>query len=364
MALSVWARGDSSSAANASLNASNTNQQPTTLLTFVADDADTTGDGNIDLLGDLKLNFTDDGSVDPNTVIYLDTDGDGTLDSGPISFTMEFGGTLPFSNKLNGVGPNNTDLRGEEIVILTLDTGERFFFLRSFLFDPDPNTNPDAATDSQDTFDIMDDFPNGAHNLQDLFVCYVAGTKIKTPDSAVPIETLTVGDQIVVEGNRAVPVLFIGSQTFEASSIRAFTTLRPVMIPKDSIAHNEPNADLLVSPQHRILMRAPELQTLFGLDAAFVAARDTPFARPGPVGDTTYIHILCPDHSVIEANGCASESLYAGDTALASLSSEDAREIRSILGSDINQKTAYPCLTSQEAAVLRRAIYKREKRSA
>ena len=187
MPLSVWARGDSSSAANASLNASNTNQQPTTLLTF---SADTNGDGTDD--GDLKLDFTLDGSVDPDTVIYLDTNGDGILDTGPISFTMEFGGTLPFTSKLNGVGPNNTDLRGEEVVILTLDTGERFFFLRSFLFDPDPTTNPNAATDSQDTFDIMDDFPNGAHNLNGLFVCYLAGTQIMTPGGNVPIETLRV----------------------------------------------------------------------------------------------------------------------------------------------------------------------------
>lgn len=359
MPLSVWARGDNSTAANSSLNASTTNQQPTTLLTF---SADTDNDGVDD--GDLKLNFTEDGSVDPNTVIYLDTDGDGILDTGPISFTMEFGGTLPFTNPLNGVGPNNTDLRGEEIVILTLDTGERFFFLRSFLFDPDPTTNPNAATDSQDTFDIMDDFPNGAHDLQDLFVCYVAGTLIKTPAGPVAIETLKVGDQIVAEGNLTVPVLFIGKQTFEATSVRAFDKLRPIVIPKGAIAPDEPNADLLVSPQHRILLRAPELQTLFGLDAAFVTARDTPFARPGPVKDTTYVHILCPTHSVIEANGCASESLYPGDTALASLSPEDAGEIRSILGADINQKTAYPCLTSQESAVLREAIHSREKRSA
>jgi hypothetical protein len=356
MPLSVWARGDSSTAANASLNASNVKKQPATLLTF---SADTNNDGIDD--GDLKLNFTLDGSVDPNTVIYLDTNGDGTLDSGPVSFTMEFGGTLPFTNKLNGVGPNNTDLRGEEVVILTLDTGKRLFFLRSFLFDPD---GPNAITDSQDTFDIMNDFPNGAHNLQDLFVCYVAGTRIKTPTGPVAIETLKAGDQIVAEGNVPVPVLFIGSQSFQAPSIRAFDKLRPIMIPESAIAPGEPSADLLVSPQHRILLRAPELQTLFGLDAAFVAARDTPFARPGPIEDTTYVHILCPTHSVIEANGCASESLYPGDTALASLSPEDAGDIRAILGLGISQKTAYPCLTSREAAVLREAIYSREKRSA
>jgi len=356
MPLSVWARGDSSSAANASLNASNTNKQPTTLLTF---SADTNNDGTDD--GDLKLDFTLDGSIDPDTVIYLDTNGDGTLDSGPISFTMEFGGTLPFTNKLNGVGPNNTDLRGEEIVILTLDTGERLFFLRSFLFDPD---GPNAATESQDTFDIMDDFPNGAHDLDDLFVCYVAGTLISTPDGDVPIETLRVGDHVWSESQRPVPILFIGRQDFPASSIRNFKKLRPVTIPKHSISAGNPSKDLHVSPQHRILVRAPELEMLFGLEAAFITARDTPFARPGPLGDTTYIHLLCQEHTVIKANGCDSETLFPGDTALNSLSSEDSHEVRSLLGPSLEQKTAYPCLTAQEALLLRDAIHNREKRSA
>lgn len=170
MPLLLWPRGDSSSSAgNASLNASNTNKQPTSLLTF---SADTNNDGTDD--GGLKLDFTLDGSNDLDTVIYFDTNGDGALDSGPISFMMDFGGTLPSTNKLNGLAPNNTDIRGEEVVILTLVDGTRLFFLRGFFFDPD---GPNAATKSQDTFDIMDDFPNGAHNLGNLFVCHVSGTQ-------------------------------------------------------------------------------------------------------------------------------------------------------------------------------------------
>jgi len=125
MPLLLWPRGDrSTSAGNASLNASNRNLQPTTLLTF---SADTNNDGTDD--GGLKLGFTLDGSNDPDTVVYFDTNGDGTLDCGPISFTMGFGGTLPSTNKLNGVAPNNTDIRGEKVVILNLDDGKRLFFL-------------------------------------------------------------------------------------------------------------------------------------------------------------------------------------------------------------------------------------------
>ncbi len=353
MALSVWARGDSSSANNASLNASNTNQQPTTLLTF---SADTNNDGSDD--GDLNLDFTLDGSVDPDTVIYLDTNGDGTLDSGPISFTMEFGGTLPFTNKLNGVGPNNDDLRGQEILILTLDTGERLFFLRDALFDPND------ATASQDNFDIMDDFPNGAHDIGGLYVCFVAGTLIAAPTGQIPIEDLRVGDLVLTEHGQSKPIQHTASQTFTAAAIGAFPKLGPIVIPKGAIDGTTPTRDTFVSQNHRILLRDRDLAVLFGLDIAFVAARDLPYARAAAVTDTTYVHILCQDHSVITANGCESETLFPGDVALASMSAQDRATVLDILGPDIDQKTAYPCLTSKEASVWRAAVYSREKRTA
>lgn len=356
MPLSVWARGDSSTAGNASLNASTTTQQPTTLLTF---SADTNNDGIDD--GDLKLDFTLDGSIDPDTVIYLDTDGDGVPDSEPITFTMELGGTLPNTSKLNGVGPNNTDLRGEEIVILVLEDGTRLFFLTSFFFDPD---GPNAATESQDTFDIMEDFPNGAHNLGNLFVCFVAGTAIDTPNGTIAIEDLKAGDLILTEGGGSAEVLYAASQTFSESSMRAFSKLRPIVVPRNAIAQNEPNADLLVSPLHRILIRDAELQILFGLDAAFIAARDLPYVRPAPFKDTTYVHVLCQDHSVIRANGCESETLFPGDVALSSVSPGARERIEATLENIGTQKTAYPCLTAQEASFWRDAVQRREKRIA
>jgi len=279
----------------------------------------------------------------------------------PLSFTMEFGGTLPLTNSLNGVGPNNTDLRGEEILILTLEDGTRFFILESMFFDPD---GPNAATESQDTFDIMDDFPNGAHNLNGLFVCYVAGTQIKTPTGNVAVEDLIVGDRVLSEDSSAKEILFVAAQFFDAVSINSFPKLRPVTIPKNSVAPSEPREDLLVSPRHRILIRDPELQVLFGLDAAFVAARDFPAARPGPASATTYVHLLCETHTVIRANGCESETLFPGDIALLSLSAQDREAVRAVLDEGNSQKTAYPCLTAQEAAVWRSAIHNREKRTA
>ncbi len=333
MAFSVWARGDSSNANNASLNVQGTNTQSTILLTFQAADSS----------GDEKLEFNG-GSPDPDTVVLADLDGNGTVEE--YTFTLEFGGLLPQSNKLNGVGPNNTDLRGEEIMILTLSDGTRLFFM----------VNSD---ESLEWFDAMEDFPNGAHTIDNIYMCYVAGTLIGTPEGVIPVEELVEGDGVLTLDGQAARIVHVACREIRASEMRAFPNLRPVVIPGDPTLGD----DLIVSPLHRVLVRGPELEQLFGLSAAFVAARDAPGARPAPIEDLTYVHFLCEDHVAVTANGCESESLFPGDVALYSMGPRERDVVLSKL-SQRRQRPAYPCLTSREAAVLRDAIQSREKRSA
>ena len=223
---------------------------------------------------------------------------------------------------------------------------------------------PQPSHKSQDTFDIIDDFPNSAHDLGNLLVCHVSGTQIAALTAASRRKKLKVGDLIVSEDGAANPVLFIGCQTFNAQSIKAFTQLSTVTIVKGTTAASTPLHDLHVFSQHHIPVRAPELQTLFGFDPAFVAACDMPYARPGSATETTYVHLVCATHTWIRANGCESETRFPGDTALLSMSLDHRRDFCAALNAGLNQKTAYPCLTAQEAAVCRSAIQSREKRAA
>ena len=333
MPFSVWARGDSSTANNSSLNAQGTNTTPTTLLTFEAAAG-----------GDEKLEFNKGaGTIDPDTVVYLGTDPT------PYTFVMEFGGTLPLSNKLSNV--NGADLRGAEIYVLTIaETGQRFFFLVD-------------SDGSLAFFDIMDAFPNGAHAIQNVFACYVEGTLIATPAGPRAVVQLSPGDLVTCHDGRHVPVRFTASRRISAAEARAFEALRPVVIPAGSLGAGIPSADLSVSALHRILVRDPDLELLFGLEAAYVAARDLPGARPRAEADLTYVHVLCDRHECLIANGCESESLFPGDVALASLGPADAARVRAIVG-ETPAKTAFPCLTAREAAHWRRRVEARASRAA
>ncbi|MXQ07242.1 hypothetical protein GQ651_05225 [Alphaproteobacteria bacterium GH1-50] len=344
--LSFWARGDSNTANNASLNVETTNTTPTTLLTF-----ETWGDN-----GDLSLDLNG-GQPDPDTRVYL---GDGTE---PLEFTVEFRGILPGKNTLNGVGPGNADLRGKEVTIITLSTGERLFIvtddstLSLLSFDPDDAAAKEAARQT------MENFPNGAFALTNVVVCYAAGTLIATPEGPCPVEALTPGDLLVAADGAPVRVRLVVARTVHGIEMRIFETLRPVTLPAGLFGPGRPMRDLTVTPLHRILVEDPELDRLFGAARMYVHARDLPGALPAPPSDRTFVHVLCDRHAALIAEGIPSESLFPGDVALMRLSAAQRAEIDAALPERPRQ-TAFPCLTRKEAAVWRAAVQRREKRTA
>jgi Hint domain len=335
---SVWARGDSSTANNASLNVQGTNKTPTTLLTF-SDDYDGDGTGGD---GDLNLDIFISGAEDPDTVVFLGNDPTA------YTFTVEFGGTLPFTNKLSNV--NGTDLRGADILVLTVSNGQRYFFVQ-------------GSDGSTFWFNVMNAFPNGAHSIENVFVCYLAGTLIDTPEGPRAVESLRIGDEVSRSGGGAAIIRHVATRRFSAREVAIFPTLLPLTVPAGHLAPGVPSADLTVSALHRILVRDADLERLFGCAEAFVAARDLPGVRAASVSDVTYVHFMCDAHECVIANGCESESLYPGEMALAWLGAEDRAQVTKLVGG-VRVQTAYPCLSAREAAVWREAVQRREKRTA
>lgn len=347
---SYWARGDNPNANNSSLNVSNTNQVPTTQITFVAWDVEgpNTGDTNLDF----NLDPDSDG-YDPNTRVYLNDESDNLLE-----FTVVFRGTLQDDPKLNGLGdPPGTNLSGAEITVIELETGERFFFVTN---DPDFSFAPHEP--NLEAFAVMEDFPKGGRKIDNLVVCFAAGTMIRTKGGRRAVETLKVGDQVRTETG-LFTIRLISHRTITKEEMCDNSSLRPVVIPAGTLGNNMPASDLTLTGTHRIKVSDPTLEWMFGLREAFVQARDLPFARNAPIKKTTVVHFLCDEHVVVDANGCPSESLFPGDMALMALSPSERANYAKIVSGRFAQ-TAYPCLTSKEASVWRASLYKREKRTA
>jgi hypothetical protein len=144
--------------------------------------------------------------------------------------------------------------------------------------------------------------------------CFTAGTMILTPRGEVPIETLAPGDLVVTHDHGPQPVRWIGRRRVLAAGRHA-----PVRIAAGTLgAHGR----LLVSPQHRILVRDPRAEFLFGEPEVLVAAKDMVNGRSISIregGEVDYVHLLFDRHQVIFAEGLACESFLPGPHVLTQL---------------------------------------------
>ncbi|WP_420859237.1 Hint domain-containing protein [Marivivens marinus] len=165
-------------------------------------------------------------------------------------------------------------------------------------------------------------------------VCFTSGTLIETDRGPVPIEDISVGDLVLTKDDGLQPVRWIGSRKVGEDVLCQHPNLRPIRIAARSLGCGLPKRDLLVSPQHRMLIRSQIADRMFGENEVLVAAKHlTAFdgieiAEDQPT--VTYWHFMFDRHQVVFAEGAESESLYAGKEALSSIPIESLREIHTL----------------------------------
>lgn len=164
--------------------------------------------------------------------------------------------------------------------------------------------------------------------------CFTRGTQIDTDRGEVAVEDLMVGDLIRTLDNDLRPVRWIGSRFLAARSLDASPNLRPVRIRAGALGGGTPSADLIVSPQHRVLVRSNIALRMFGTDEVLVAAKQL-LTIDGidiaeDLAEVEYFHLLFDQHQVIYSNGAATESLFVGPMARAGIGKAAQQEIDAI----------------------------------
>lgn len=164
--------------------------------------------------------------------------------------------------------------------------------------------------------------------------CFTPGTLIDTPAGPRLIEELASGDLVLTCDHGAKPVCWIGRRCLSGADLAAHPHLAPVRIAAGALGGDCPNADLVVSPQHRVLVRSAIAQRMFGAVEVLVAAKQlcglpgiAPVAAPG---DVTYLHLLFDDHELIVSNGAVTESLYPAAEAMRAIGPAARDEILAI----------------------------------
>lgn len=173
-------------------------------------------------------------------------------------------------------------------------------------------------------------------NIDFTIVCFAKGTLIKTAKGLRPVETINVGDVVETLDNGLQPIRWVGHKTLTAAQLAAKPNLRPIRIKAGALGHNMPCRDLVVSPQHRILLRSKIAIRMFDTQEIFLPAKHLLALDgvdiAGDIDQVSYHHIMCDDHEIIEAEGALAETLYTGTEAMKAMSPEAVQEIKDVFG--------------------------------
>jgi hypothetical protein len=179
-------------------------------------------------------------------------------------------------------------------------------------------------------------------------VCFEAGTLIETIDGPRAIETLEDGNMIETRDGGMQPLRWSGCTTVVATG-----DLAPVVITAGTFGST---TDLVVSPQHAVLITGWRAELFYGEDKVLVRAvdlldHDGVNRRLG--GVVNYWHILFDAHQVVTASDLWSERLYPGEMTMDAISPKSRCEINELL-EDITTygPKAAPCIRKFEATVM------------
>lgn len=132
-------------------------------------------------------------------------------------------------------------------------------------------------------------------------VCFLAGTQIATTGGETPVEALSIGDIVLGADGQSRPVRWIGRQTVVSVFANPQRTF-PIRIVAGALGENVPARDLLVSPDHALLVDGLLVQAAALVDG--VAVRH----EPAPAERFTWYHIELADHALVLAEGTPAET--------------------------------------------------------
>lgn len=159
-------------------------------------------------------------------------------------------------------------------------------------------------------------------SVDGLTACYLAGTMILTPDGEVAVETLKAGDIVMTADHGPQVLVWTAQSEVTPDYIRADDSRRPIRIAAGALGPDQPRREVLVSPQHRVVMDCG------GIECMISARHLAKIGMPGvtvavDLDSFTLVHIACREHEILWAEGARMESFFTGPEAVKALAVED-----------------------------------------
>lgn len=197
-----------------------------------------------------------------------------------------------------------------------------------------------------------------------LLICVARGTLIDTKTGPVPVERLRLGDMVRTVDGPPQPVRWIGCRHVSRIEMHADPSLRPIRIVAGAFGENGPSRDLIVSPQHRILLDDWRAELHFGVGEVLVPAKglvnDKTICMDTNAKEVDYFHILLDRHEIMYTEGLPTESFHPGGYALGEIGSIARGEILALFPELADEKavpeTARTVLRPWQGALLQDCV--------
>jgi hypothetical protein len=261
--------------------------------------------------------------------------------------TAVFAGTVNGGNSLGGPATSTLELASDASVGTLTGLGTQFINFGSIAFDPGAawsitgNTSGLAGTITgfaqDDTIEISGitvtgtSYANGVLTLTDATgdatldlqgnfatsdflvtnvaggadislgpICYLAGTRIATPDGETTVERLAPDDMVMTLNGKARRVVWIGNGRVLATRGRR-NAATPVIVRKSALGINVPHSDLRITKAHALYIDSVLVPVEFLVNHRTILWDDH-------AQEVTVYHIELETHDVLLANGAPAES--------------------------------------------------------
>jgi hypothetical protein len=167
-------------------------------------------------------------------------------------------------------------------------------------------------------------------NIEEIVPCFTPGTKVATPRGERLVEDLREGDKIITRDNGIQEIRWVGRKDLTGFELARKPHMKPVLIRAGSLGANLPEHDMLVSPNHRMLVANDKTALYFEENEVLAAAKHlTGLAGVDEVTSlgVSYIHFMFDRHEVVLANGAWTESFQPGDYSLNGIGNAQRNEI-------------------------------------
>ena len=172
-------------------------------------------------------------------------------------------------------------------------------------------------------------------NPSPIIICFARGTEIKTYEGVRAIETLRVDDLVHTIDAGYVPVKWLGQSDVSASEMQRWTNLMPVRVKPNAFGPGRPTKDVVLSPNHRVLVTGARAELHFGEDEVLVPIKalinGVTIQQEAACSGISYFHLLLDGHHIVDTCGLMSESLFLGDQSMLAMSERADQDLRSAL---------------------------------